>query len=756
MTTSLKINQISLIVFIMFLIFSHAGSAQLLNGRPKVGLVLSGGGALGMAHVGVIKVMEEAGLRPDYITGVSMGSIIGGMYSIGYTADSLYKILIAMNWDALLLNKIAENKIIFLEKKNFYNSSLSLPISFKKLILPSGLNNGQMIENSLSFYAWPAADINDFSKLPTPFMCVGTDLISGEKVDLRGGYLPDAMRASMAVPSVFTPLKIDTALLIDGGFLRNFAASEAREMGADILIGSYVGAYRSTEEKLQSVSEIIKQLAFFISIKDFEAEKLLTDIVIKPELKGLSEIDFNKVDTIVKRGYEAALPYKNYFRKLADSLNEFVVRDEPGNILDKVHYSFDRIEINGNNIYSDRQITDILDIEPGLPTDKYMLKNRIELLYGKAWFEKVKYRIVPRNDSLILCIDCIERPKTMLYGSVHYDDPLSAGVVLKLSTKNLLKQGSVIDVESYLGQYFRGRATFLQYIDKNQKFGLSAESYADKTLIPLIDIWEGETGRVISRNFTVGLNINRRLGLNNLMNISADYENLYLLPDFLSEDNLKNISYKYLTATYEFMVNTLDSKHYPERGMILNLSAGTSKLLSATVKTESAETDFTRDSPGKFAFKRFFTLMGNFKHYFKSTDRLTFSIGGAALYISDQDSLKRHNNFYLLGGIESVNRRSIPMTGFYTNQISVRKLAGIDTELDLEVFKDFHINLLANAYGVQESDRQEGYSFLAGFGIGAGYMSILGPFKAGLMFGHYDREKHFKKIKSYISVGFNF
>ncbi|MCJ7820241.1 MAG: patatin-like phospholipase family protein, partial [Bacteroidales bacterium] len=549
-------------------------------------MVLSGGGALGMAHVGVIKVMEESGLRPDFITGVSMGSIIGGMYSIGYNADSLYQILISMNWNALLANKIPENKLIFPEKKNFYNSIISLPLSFNRINLPSGLINGQMIENSLSYYAWPAADINDFSRLPIPFMCVGTDLITGKKVDLKTGWLPDAMRASMAVPTIFTPVKKDTALLIDGGILRNFAASEVKEMGADIVIGSYVGAYPFTEEKLQSVPEIIWQLVFSMSIKDFDEERKLADLVIMPDIHDLLPTDFDNVDTIVQRGYRAALHYKDYFRKLADSLNNIEVQNPIENILDKEYYSFDRIEIDGNQIYSDRQILEVLDIEPGQQIDKYLLTDRIELLYGKAWFEKVKYRIIPRSDSLILSVDCTERPKGMLYASLHYDDALSAAILLKLSARNLFSRGSVIDLDSYIGQYYRGRASVIQYIDRNQKLGLSAEIYSDRTLIPLLDIWQGETGRVISHNFTGGLNINRSLGINNSMNVSLDYESLHMIPEFITEADLKNISYQFLTATFDLRVNTLDKKHYPDRGLILNLSAGTSRLLTAKVKNE--------------------------------------------------------------------------------------------------------------------------------------------------------------------------
>ena len=746
----------SLTVLFLLSFLLPAVSAQAPGERPKVGLVLSGGGALGMAHIGVIRVMEEAGLRPDFITGVSMGSIIGGMYSIGYSADSLHKMLISMNWKELLENKIPENKLVFPEKKNYRNSIISLPLSPRTVNIPAGLINGQMIENSLSYYTWPAADIDDFSRLPIPFMCVGTDLVTGKKVDLKTGWLSEAMRASMAVPTIFTPVKIDTALLIDGGIVRNFAASEVREMGADIVIGSYVGAYPFAEEKLKSVPEIIWQLVFSMSIKDFDEQRKLTDLIIMPDIHDILPTDFENVDTIVQRGYKAALPYKDYFRRLANSLNKIDVQSPIENILDKEYYSFDRIEIKGNHIYSDRQILEVIDVEPGQPIDKNRLTDKIELLYGRAWFDKVKYRIIPRSDSLILSVECTERSNGMLYGSVHYDDALGAGILIKLSSRDLISRNSVIDLDSYLGQYYRGRASFTQYIDRNQKLGLSAELYSGSTLIPLMDMRLGERGRVISRNFKGGVNIIRNLGINGSMNISFNYEDRDLVPQYVTRINLKYISYQFLNATFDIKVNTLDTKYYPDRGSRLNLSAGTSRLLTVYFNNASADIDYTSDQPGEFDFGRVYTLLGNFDQYFSVADRLTFSVGGDLLYISGDDVNELNNNFFLLGGIQSVNRRSIPMVGFHTNQIPVRKLAGLGTEIDMEVFKNFHISLLANAFAAQEIDRAEGYSILTGYGLGAGYMSAIGPFKVGLMYGQYSREEYFKKVKGYISLGFNF
>jgi NTE family protein len=729
--------------------------AQNKQDRPSVGLVLSGGGAHGIAHLGVIRVMEEAGLRPDYITGVSMGSIIGGFYSLGYSADSLYKILKKINWDDLLTNVISENKVIFHEKSRFNNSILSLPLSARKVVLPSGLINGQQVENTLSFYSWPAANINDFSKLPIPYMCVATDIITYKKVDLKTGYLPDAIRASFSVPSIFTPIKIDTMLLLDGGLIRNFAASEVRDMGADIVIGSYVGFKAYKEEDLQSVSGIMKQIALFRSLEDFNTEKKLVNVLIKPDIDGISISRFDNVDSLVQRGYKAALPFKEYFRKLADSLNSIGMQKPMAKILDKQDYTFNKIEIKGNKNYSDFQILGVLDIEPENKVDKYVLSDKIDLLYGKGWFDKVKYRIVPKNDSLILVIDCNEKPQGMLYGSLHYDNSLLSGIIVGLSAKNLLTQRSILNFNSYIGQYYRFDANYLQFIDKNQKLGLTPGFYADNTLIPNLSI-NSEYGEVVSRNLTSGISLNKMIGLNNLMDLSLNYETQFLILRFVSDAHLENLSYNYLSSTYDYQRNTLDRKYFPKHGMKLNLFVTTSKLLSGSIKTDSSKVVIRENDENSFSFERFYTFRGSIKKYFSSVDKLTFSIGGEVLLITESDSVSAKNNFYLLGGAESLNKRSAPMIGFHGNEIQVKNLAGVRTELDFEVVKDLHLNIKTDIFAAQVVTGKKGYSLLTGYGLEAGYMSIIGPLKVGLMYGTGNPNNYYNKLKGYISIGYNF
>ena len=294
------------LLFILYIIIlSHVQTpvtAQPTAVRPQLGLVLSGGGAHGIAHIGVLKVMEEAGLRPDYITGVSMGSIVGGLYSLGYSADSIEKILKVINWKLIMSNNIPENKVVYLEKNHFNNNIITVPLSAKKVKLPSGLINGQQIENMLSYYTWPAADINNFANLPIPFMCLATDIKDYKKTDLKTGYLADALRASMSVPSVFNPIKIDSLLLVDGGLIRNFAASEVIQMGADYVIGSYVGFDVPSEDELETVSGILRQIALFRSHVDFEKERNLVNVLIEPETEKFQIYDFENIEPLIKVG----------------------------------------------------------------------------------------------------------------------------------------------------------------------------------------------------------------------------------------------------------------------------------------------------------------------------------------------------------------------------------------------------------------------------------------------------------------------
>jgi len=741
------------VVFIA--LFQSFTFAQQNLERPSLGLVLSGGGAHGIAHLGVIMIMEEAGLRPDYISGTSMGSIIGGMYAAGYSADSLYNLLKSTNWNEMLANRMPENRIVYPEKQRFYNSIVSLSISTKKVNIPTGLNNGQQIEKTLSYYLWPVADISDFSKLPIPFVCNATDIITYRQIDLKHGYLADAIRASFTVPSVFTPIQIDTLLLLDGGLIRNFAASAAKNLGADIIIGSHVGGVEQYNiERLQTLSGIIAQIAMFRSREDFNEEQKLVNLLVRPDVIRFSMADFNNVDSLVLAGYAAALPLKEKFKRLADSLNMFGQQPPLPYILDKEYLTFDKIEINGNKTYDTDQISGILDIKPGVAVNRQHLTEKIDLLYGRSWFEKIKYRIVSRNDSLILAIDCIEKPNAMLYGSVHYDNALQAGLILGFTLKNYPIHRSVIDFNSYIGTFYRIRTDFIQYLGRNQKVGLNLNLFADNTLFPWLE-HNRETGNTFSRNVIYKFGINNYMGLNNMISISGSYNETFLKHDYISRNNIKTYKYNYLSSEFAFSRNTLTSKYFPEKGLLLQLSAGVSKLQSAYQYSGNTEINVTKHSNNEHNPDPFYVLKGSIINY-STINKINFGVGGEILYVSKTDSISEQNNFFLLGGIQTTSNRSVAMTGFHPNQIKVRNLVVLKSEMNITLLKDLRLNVMADFAATNNMAFPKKITFLSGYGLGLSYNSIIGPIKTGVMYGSNDKNNHFSPLKTYISIGYNF
>ena len=724
--------------------------------RPKLGLALSGGGAKGIAHLGIIKVMEEEGLKPDYITGVSMGSIVGAMYAMGYTPDSIAIMFSNFDWDYALSDRIPENKIIFLEKKHFHNSLLALPITKSAIKIPSGMISGQQIESGLNHYFWPAATITDFSKLPIPYLCLATDVVTSKKVVFRSGYLPDAIRASMAIPSVFTPVRTDTAVLVDGGVVRNFAVTELREMGADIVIGSYVSFRGYKEKDLGTVYGILKQIGFLSSLADYEEQKRQTDIMIEPELGEIGALAFNNVDTIIARGYREAQKYRDVFRRLADSLDSFGPRKpvKPLPVVD--YYIFDSIRVTGNSIISADQIIGVLDVSPGQKVDRRLLEEGIELLYGKNWFEKVKYRIIADGDKLTLEIDCIERPKAMLYGSLHYDPALSAGAVVSLSVRDLITKSSVINIDSYIGQYYRFRASAIQFLDKSQKFGMEAFFFSDNTRLPLIQL-RTETGPMLNQNFNTGLALSKRLSLNHLMILSISFENQHLTPDYITSTHITRISYDYLKLNYTYQANTLDKKYYPDNGVSSGISLSVTKLVRGVLRTGTERSVFNPGDVGSpFSFKHNYAARGWFTTYSSPYEKLTVNIGGDFLLTTGADSVTSGNDFWLLGGTERLTDRSITAVGFHPNQVVVRNLGGVRFGTDIEILTDLHLDIDFNLFALGEPDRQNGFTIMGGYGIGAGYMTIAGPVRIGIMHGFYDRHIFYRRIKGYVSMGFTF
>ena len=229
-----------LLIAMLFIFGTNPIEANPYPQRKKVGLVLSGGGAKGMAHIGALKVIEEAGIPIDYVVGTSMGSIIGGLYSIGYTPEQMDSMVRKQDWAFLLSDKIPRSEMNLMERESDEKYVISVPFSKSSIKeVAGGVIKGQNIANLFSELTLGYHNKIDFNKLPTPFACVSEDLVTGEEYVFHKGVLATAMRASMAIPGVFTPVRLDSMVLIDGGVTNNYPVNIARQMGADVIIGHH-------------------------------------------------------------------------------------------------------------------------------------------------------------------------------------------------------------------------------------------------------------------------------------------------------------------------------------------------------------------------------------------------------------------------------------------------------------------------------------------------------------------------------------
>lgn len=296
----------SILVLLIGLLIPFSVHAQ--QQRKKVGVVLSGGGAKGVAHIKALKVIEEAGIPIDYIVGTSMGSIVGGLYAIGYTPEQLDSMVRKQNWTFLLSDRVKRSSMSLTDRERSEKYIVSIPFTKNPKEVAGGLIKGQNLANLFSDLTVGYHDSINFDKLPIPFACVSANAVNGDQVVFREGVLSTAMRASMAIPGVFTPVRVDSMVLVDGGIVNNYPADVAKAMGADIIIGVDVQNALKSADKLNSAPDILGQIVDLTCQTNHEKNVDLTDTYIRVNVDGYSSASFTPaaIDSLMQRGEEAA------------------------------------------------------------------------------------------------------------------------------------------------------------------------------------------------------------------------------------------------------------------------------------------------------------------------------------------------------------------------------------------------------------------------------------------------------------------
>ncbi len=563
----------------------YAGEGQFAGEegeRPKIGLALSGGGARGSAHVGVIKALEELGVPIDYIAGTSMGAIIGGIYAAGYSADELEQVLADMNWSGALSDKLPRREQSMRKKDLDAQFLIPYRVGFNKggIQLPLGVIEGQHLDQVFHRILLPVQGITDFDQLSIPFRAVATDLVTGQEVVLSSGSLPDALRASMSVPGAFAPVQLNGKILVDGGMSNNLPVNVVRDMGADIVIAVDISTPLLTEEQLVSVLSVAEQLTGFLTRGNTE-EQIASlepgDILLVPDLEGVSAADFENADEIAKKGLEAAMAR----REDLAALSMPQVRDpaERPPLLEHSlpAYLVQFITINNGSVLDDEIIRSRLELEPGQPLDILALEKSVDRVYGLDVFESVTYNLV-RNEAGEQGVEINAKPRSWgpnyLQFGLEFSDDFSGNNEFKIGaayTRNALNSlGGELRVTAAFGREDELIFDFYQPLDTGERWFIEPQAFFRREQF---NVWEDDSliAKLDIDGYGARLGFGRNFSTTDLMRVDYQYfrgdaELVVGVLDF-PLDGKVDIG----ELLFEYRHDSLDSLWFPTQGMFHRL-----------------------------------------------------------------------------------------------------------------------------------------------------------------------------------------
>jgi NTE family protein len=549
--------------------------------RPKVGLVLSGGGARGAAHVGVLKALEEMRIPVDVITGTSMGSIVGGLYASGKDADEIEEILNGMDWDYVLADDDSREDLSPNRKfqEDLFTVGFAPGFSEGQLKLPPGVIQGQKIELALQRFTTHVAHINDFNQLPVPFKAVATDIATGGRVILDKGNLGLAMRASMSVPSIFAPIEIDGQILVDGGIVDNLPVQLARDMGADILIVSDIGSPLRTREQLSNLLSVTDQLTRILTGRNVAASRAIVsanDILILPELGNITAAQFDRVGEAVPPGLTATREKAKELAKLKLTETDYQQYLASRPAIGRPSRHLRQVTVRNESPIGNEILEQRLDLKTDEPLDLDQLDRDIGQIHGIGTFEKVGYDIAQHQNGVDL--EIYATPKSWgpnyLHFGVKADGDLSGD-----NGTNLILGYSRSAINSRAGEW----TTLLQIGEEpkllsylHQPLGINLDFFAQPSLTverKNINIFEdGDKlaeyrleqtqlemliGREFATRAVLGLGINAIRGEANVL---------------IGDSSLPETDFDDGGLILKFRYDTLDDIDYPTRGAVARAS----------------------------------------------------------------------------------------------------------------------------------------------------------------------------------------
>jgi len=700
---------------------------------PKVCLALSGGGARGAAHIGILKILEREGVPIDCIAGTSMGALAGGLYAAGYSPEEIEQFLDDQDWDNVFSDAPQWRFTPISERAD---SRYQGKIAFRgwNLEVPGGIWSGQRFTEALDVItSGPILRAqNNFDNLPTPFRAVATNLVDGKPYVFHQGSLTQAIRASISVPMMFTPLEIDNALLADGGLVNNLPVEVAREMGADIVIAIDVTSPLLEREKLRTLFDVVDQSISLQMERNVETSKKLANLVLRPNLEKYSNARYDKLPEIVKLGEEEAERRIDDIRALVAGIP--ARRTPPTAKPEPVTPIIESISFHGLNSIKISQVEPKIYLRPGQAADPVDIAADVSRIYATRLFESVSYTLEPVEENRYRLIFQVREDLLHTLGAgIRYDTDYDFTILLEFSARQLFRTPSRAVISAQLGgvtnltSSVRYTPSWAELIFIEPKMEISRFERNDMANKDLLDTFKDnrEGGQL-----TLGGTFFRQLELSAGYRIDRVHISGGVAPKAMRDSRM--IAGLILRMKWD----TQDSPQYPSSGKIVKLHIDQhEKALGG---------DFTY-SKGQVDYLQHFPLSK------KSTLHLNLNAG----YMSGEIPFY---DMFFVGGYSQSEKAAKHFPGFRVDEISASQMATMGLTYDRQIFTR-PLSLLKRGYftaacntGYFSERVSSPYNFhnLNGLGIGMGLDTRIGPLHMMMGWGEGGR------VNFYMSFGPSF
>lgn len=755
-------------------------SIRTVRHRPTVALVLSGGGAKGAAHVGVIKYLESIGMPVDVVMGTSMGGLVGGIYALGYEAEQLDSIIRGIDWDMALSDKVPRDYLSYSAIKYKEKYVLSFPFLYDKKdymrkiesdqqytrrvddihfgageadatnmvkdnllgSLPSGMVYGQNVNNIFSSLSVGYQDETDFYDLPIPFLCVATDLVSGTAKIWTEGKLNTALRSTMSIPGLFAPVRVDGMVLVDGGMRNNYPTDLAKKVGADIVIGVNLSEGYKNYNEINNLADIINTGIDMLGRTSFESNIDIPDVNIKPDLHEFNMLSFDdrSIDTIINRGYQAALAVADKLDsiKAVVGSDRTVFHNDPADDIRLRKVLVSGVEIAGVDDKESLYLMNKIKVGAGSRMGNAEIEDAVATIFGTNAFDYVNYELLGDEEPYRLRFNCKRGPICQLGLGGRFDTEEIVSVLVNLGVGVHKIQGSSLDFTGKVGTNPNASLTYSYISPKGMSFNVMAGvRYTDRNTFSIGD-----------NRFRINfLDVRQEIFLSNIKwstfflktGFRNDYYNVnsVMAEQAFGDYDVNQLSNDYVTFFFNARKDSFDNAYIPTKGKSFGLSydwvfgGGPQKFNNFHA--------FTLDAKQVVGGDRFaFIPSVNIRYLLGDEVPVPFTntIGGsmAGRYLDQQ----------------------IPFIGI-NNAAAMQKILGVArADWRVKLLKNNYLTAIANyALSCDEisafKNWNEDVAGYLGCGLQYTYNSIVGPLSLNVHWSSYTHN-----VGLYLSLGFDF